>query len=560
MKHALPRFGSVALLALACGPEPGASSSQTGTATVSADTSQTGTSALTASDGAASSGSSTGDAQTAATGTASSADTTSSDTGTSGLPAGDLEDCGNGELDPGEDCDDGNHVDYDACPWNCRNRPLSRLAVGERHVCVARGTDVRCWGDGSDGRHGSGSISPACTASGSFDCSADSLCCIGDDELPTAGPVHTMPSPVVQIAAARNTCALLEDGRVSCWGPGYSGILGATAYAACGGGTDCGVDPSCCVGDDETAAQGITLDFLQPVVQVAVGSEHACVLLADASVRCWGAGTWGRLGYGDEFSLGDDEAIETLPAVPVGGDVVHISTGAISSCAAFSNGNAVCWGACEHPTGVNTTCLGQPGRPQQVEPIGDNEFPSTVPQIALEFDAAVLSSGTGSYHTCSLTALDARCWGDAIDGSVGHAGQSDNIPALQQMLALVLDGHSPGLVSVGKSHACVVDISDDGEEQVECWGRSQFGATGYGTTRNIGRVQSPFFYGSVDVPPAYVVGTGDELTCAVTLDEEVYCWGAAAGPSGVDGALGLPGSDNIGDDEAPSSAGPVAVW
>ena len=29
--------------------------------------------------------------------------------------------CGNGVLDPGEECDDGNRLDDDSCTWNCHN-------------------------------------------------------------------------------------------------------------------------------------------------------------------------------------------------------------------------------------------------------------------------------------------------------------------------------------------------------------------------------------------------------------------------------------------------------
>ncbi len=33
------------------------------------------------------------------------------------------------------------------------------------------------------------------------------------------------------------------------------------------------------------------------------GGEHTCAVLGDASVRCWGLGTGGRLGYGSDADV-----------------------------------------------------------------------------------------------------------------------------------------------------------------------------------------------------------------------------------------------------------------
>lgn len=40
---------------------------------------------------------------------------------------------------------------------------------------------------------------------------------------------------------------------------------------------------------------------------LAGGQAHTCLLSADGTVRCWGAGASGRLGYGNTNSIGDDE-------------------------------------------------------------------------------------------------------------------------------------------------------------------------------------------------------------------------------------------------------------
>ena len=37
---------------------------------------------------------------------------------------------------------------------------------------------------------------------------------------------------------------------------------------------------------------------------VTLGTEYSCALSLNRSVKCWGAGTNGRLGYGNTFSRG----------------------------------------------------------------------------------------------------------------------------------------------------------------------------------------------------------------------------------------------------------------
>lgn len=41
--------------------------------------------------------------------------------------------------------------------------------------------------------------------------------------------------------------------------------------------------------------------------QLALGGLHSCAILTDDSVRCWGVNSEGQLGYGDTYTIGDDE-------------------------------------------------------------------------------------------------------------------------------------------------------------------------------------------------------------------------------------------------------------
>ena len=48
---------------------------------------------------------------------------------------------------------------------------------------------------------------------------------------------------------------------------------------------------------------------------IAADEEHTCVLVAGGAVRCWGTGAFGRLGYGNDQTIVNNEA------AGVGGDV-----------------------------------------------------------------------------------------------------------------------------------------------------------------------------------------------------------------------------------------------
>src|SRR5262249_4607912 len=117
---------------------------------------------------------------------------------------------------------------------------------------------------------------------------------IGDDEAPaTAGDVPLGGSAIAIGAGSWHTCAILQDGHVRCWGYGLRGELGY------GNEDDVGYwNTPVDVGDVEVGGTAIP---------IAGGSAHTCALLEGSAIRCWGFGFGGRLGYGNELDIGDDE-------------------------------------------------------------------------------------------------------------------------------------------------------------------------------------------------------------------------------------------------------------
>ncbi|MGI8622272.1 MAG: hypothetical protein ACR2NB_02015, partial [Solirubrobacteraceae bacterium] len=77
-----------------------------------------------------------------------------------------------------------------------------------------------------------------------------------------------------------------------------------------------------------------------------VGRYHACASLPDATMRCWGYGGDGALGYGNRDTIGDDETPAAAGPVDLGAGrtVVAFSAGDVHSCAVLAGGDVRCWG------------------------------------------------------------------------------------------------------------------------------------------------------------------------------------------------------------------------
>ena len=140
---------------------------------------------------------------------------------------------------------------------------------------------MRCWGYGGDGELGYGNTND-----------------IGDNETPgSVGPVDLGPgrSAVAISAGYSHTCAILDNGTVRCWGDDLNGELGYGNTAT--------------IGDDETPGSvgPVNLGAGRTGAAISAGEAHTCATLDDGTVRCWGAGGLGRLGYGNTNTIGDNE-------------------------------------------------------------------------------------------------------------------------------------------------------------------------------------------------------------------------------------------------------------
>ncbi len=177
-----------------------------------------------------------------------------------------------GQLGDGTRADSWSPVKVLGAPEN-----VAQMALGARHTCALTADGaVWCWGANPRGELGR-----------ETDCyGAEAVACT--PEPPT--PVPGLETGVAAISSGlHHTCALLSDGRVSCFGSNNYGQLGDGQAIEDFGCSSCySAEPLAVVRLDEGA------------VAVTSGKYHACAALATGGVKCWGWNVNGELGRGED--------------------------------------------------------------------------------------------------------------------------------------------------------------------------------------------------------------------------------------------------------------------
>ena len=368
-------------------------------------------------------------------------------------------------------------------------RTAIAVSAGGHHTCAVLDTGaVLCWGQGNSGQLGYGNTNH-----------------IGDDETPaSAGPIDLgLGRTALQISTGYSfTCALLDDGTVRCWGkndgdPSW-GNLGVVVPCWFGG-----LCPSPDIGDDETPGSVAPIDLGagRTAIEVSAGFSHACAVLDNGTVRCWGNGQGGALGYGNTNHVGDNETPGSVGPVYLGEGrtAVHVSAEGNHTCALLDNGTVRCWGqggGGELGYGNTTT-------------IGDDETPGSVGPVDLGVGRTADQIDAGGGTTCAV--LDdgtVPCWGGggafAFPGELGYGNTNvigdDETPGSVGPVDLGV-GRTAVQVSTAGRHTCA--SLDHGT--VRCWGYNASGELGNGNTTSIGDNETPAT--TADVGLVGVAGT-----------------------------------------------------
>ena len=408
---------------------------------------------------------------------------------------------------------------------NCAALSVFDVAAGGWVSCALpdKGS-AKCWGHNNFGNLGLGDS----IARG------DDIGDMGND-LPY--PDIAASGEIVQIAPGSHSCAVLDDGRIKCWGRNDNGQLGLGDTA------NRGADP----GNLGAALAAVPLGSGLTAVTVATGSSHSCALLDNGAIKCWGSNFNGQLGLGDSADRGDQsgEMGDSLPSVgltTVNPTPVQIAAGGDHSCAVMSDGAAYCWGL---------NAFGQLGV-GDTENRGDDagETATNLPPVRLGAQMTAAAIAAGVSHTCALSESGfIKCWGNNRFGQLGQGDiedRGDEPGELAGNLPVVsLGSVNVGAVQItaGTNHSCA-RFENGG---VKCWGANDRGQLGLGDVEHRGDEPGEMGF---DLPfvdlgaerTAVNIAAGATHTCASLDDGSVKCWG-----QNHFGQLGQERVDAIGD-------------
>ena len=354
---------------------------------------------------------------------------------------------------------------------DCENQTSSvdQLTGGGWHTCMLRedGT-VMCWGNNYYGqigvgyRNASGGVNPVdVTLYGGH--TAKQL---------SAGGFHN--------------CAILDDGRVACWGYNQAGTLGDGTY-------DDRYVPS------PTLGVGAELD----AVLLSSGYYHTCALLSDDSISCWGSNEFGQIGNGEiDGNLGVSTPY-SIPEFGPGSNASLVRAGGHATCAVTTDGELYCWGY-KAQKGVT----------------GNNQHISTPTHIP-HSGTNVTDVSVGGYHTCALLENGSvMCWGRNDFGQRGLGYTQSATDSFTEREVIDFGNNRTALqVSAGTHHSCA--ILEDWE--IVCWGNNTYG--------QLGKIPSNHESNPISVPGLDGMAKPENLflgnfhTCVVFEDKSVSCWG-----------------------------------
>ena len=291
-------------------------------------------------------------------------------------------------------------------------------------------------------------------------------------------------SAQVMSAGEAQACSIQVNGRLKCWGK--EGL----------------------VGDGTRALRPTPVDvrgLAEGVLSVVTGERHSCALTRNDRVSCWGTGTdRGQLGPAEPH--GDQPLLESLEprSIDLGtsGGPTAIAGGARHTCAIEPLGEVWCWGDnAQWQLSAGAAAI--------------SPSPAAVQDDSGEPILGVRLVAAGGAHSCIVTGVgDAQCWGSNEHGQLA-LGTADLLATTPQPVSL---GAPVTAIAAGQSHTCALLVGG----AVRCWGSNASGQLGNDTGVDSASPVSPALEPGHKV---LALAAGGDVTCAITEDQTLRCWG-----------------------------------
>lgn len=427
--------------------------------------------------------------------------------------------CGNGEVDPREECDPfATGHSTATCRADCRRR--NTMTMTDHYACAMRGDAVTCWGSNV------GRIMAA-------ELPADNRRDCGDPaQSSTIRPAtiqSNLPLNTHLRSSGRRTCWVQPDGTTACWGQ-LKDWENVDEWLPCGdanaeelaqdypSGRDCVSQPSMIDLPDPADGQVDTIALSNDNI-----NSYEC-LLQNHRVLCRGINWFGSLGLGpDSIVL---RQTDWRPVTGISSWADYLDVGNAHACIIerfISTSVVSCWGR---------NNAGQIGVPRVINPGCDGDYCEPASVILGEATRDTIALSVGFLHNCSVNLQgQVLCWGHNSWGQTGQPRESevcdlgDGVSTTCTTRPTVVEG-LPAMIDVqtGGSHTCA--LSQTGE--VWCWGSSYFGALGHAARldgdNQPGYSSQPFQVGSL--PTVTHIASGGHSNCALTIDDDLFCWGS----------------------------------
>lgn len=229
-----------------------------------------------------------------------------------------------------------------------------KVLAGADFTCgLTTAGGVKCWGKGTWGQLGNGSV----------------------EEVAAPVTVRGLSGGVVDLVVGdAHACAVRSDAAVVCWGKNEWGQLGD--------------------GTRVNRTTPVTIAALRGFRQISLGSRASCALTAAGGVSCWGWNYFGQIGDGTTVS----HRATPTPVVGLGSGVTAVVAGHLRACAVTTAATLTCWG---------NNGAGQLG-------LGTVTDPVRTPRAAVVAGRGIASAVLSGYHTCVVTTAGTeKCWGFA---------------------------------------------------------------------------------------------------------------------------------------------------
>jgi alpha-tubulin suppressor-like RCC1 family protein len=353
---------------------------------------------------------------------------------------------------------------------------------------------VDCWGDGSDGELGNGTLNTESTT---------------PVPVKGVGGGGTLGGVASLTANDEVFCALLTSGGVDCWGAGGNGELGDGSFS-----------------DSATPVpvEGVGgTDTLGGVASLTGSTDTLCARLATGKVDCWGDGFFGELGngvfYNGQGNHGSATPVQVdgLGGSGVLGSVASLAGSVNSFCAVLASGAVDCWGYGYYgDLGNGSTSI--VATPVQVDGVGGTGTLGGVASLADGFDG----------YCALLTSGGVDCWGRGDQGELGNGSMSGSTSPVR-VDGVGGTGTLIGVASLtGNFNSYCVILTSGG---VDCWGYGEYGQLGDGSFYPSGYHGSDTPVGVEGVGGTGTLGGVSSLGvatyafCALVTSGELDCWG-----------------------------------